>query len=179
MRKTYPEFVSFPKIPRLFNQCIITEKIDGTNGLIHITETGDFFVGSRNRWLTEENDNYGFCRWAMENKDELMKLGVGRHHGEWWGSGIQRGYGLPDGERRFSLFNVSVWNEQNKPACCHVVPTLLIDKFDTNAVDFIMSKMEHYGSVASKGFMNPEGVMIYHIASENYFKAPFDKNYKG
>ena len=76
-----PEFISFPKIPRLFKECVITEKIDGTNGVIQITEDGDFFVGSRNRWLTEESDNYGFYQWAMKNKDELMKLGVGKHHG--------------------------------------------------------------------------------------------------
>jgi hypothetical protein len=27
-----PEFVPFPKIPRLHKECIVTEKIDGTNG---------------------------------------------------------------------------------------------------------------------------------------------------
>lgn len=174
-----PEFVSFPKIPRLFKECVITEKIDGTNGVIQITEDGGFFVGSRNRWLTVENDNHGFCQWAMENKDELMKLGVGKHHGEWWGSGIQRGYGLPKGEKRFSLFNVGVWNEENKPACCHVVPTLYVGEFDTAAVDFIKGKIQQHGSVAAKGFMNPEGIMVYHTAANQYFKVPFNENHKG
>ena len=38
-----PEFVPFPKIPRLYKECVITEKIDGTNGVIYITdvEVGD------------------------------------------------------------------------------------------------------------------------------------------
>ena len=81
----YPEFVPFPKIPRLHKECVVTEKIDGTNGLIYITDDGDMFIGSRNRWLSEDADNFGFHRWASENKSELMKLGVGRHHGEWWG----------------------------------------------------------------------------------------------
>jgi hypothetical protein len=82
-------------------------------------------AGSRNRWLTVEGDNFGFCRWITEHKDELLGLGVGRHYGEWWGCGIQRGYGCKNGERssperHFSLFNVSRWNrkiwEENEAA---------------------------------------------------------------
>jgi hypothetical protein len=174
-----PEFVPFPKIPRLHKECIVTEKIDGTNGIIYITDDGDMFIGSRNRWLSEDADNFGFHRWVTENKNELMKLGPGRHHGEWWGSGIQRGYDLPKGEKRFSLFNVSIWNEENKPACCYVVPTLYSGDFSTNALDDAMDHLWYNGSVASPEFMNPEGVMIYHSAANHYFKAPFDKNHKG
>jgi len=84
------EFVKFGKIARLSRTVVITEKIDGTNGLIAIGEDGEFQVGSRNRWIAPENDNMGFARWAYENKDELMGLGAGFHYGEWWGQGIQR-----------------------------------------------------------------------------------------
>jgi hypothetical protein len=174
-----PEFVPFPKIPRLHKECIVTEKIDGTNGIIYITDDGDMFIGSRNRWLSADADNFGFHRWVTENKNELMKLGAGRHHGEWWGSGIQRGYDLTKGEKRFSLFNVSVWDEENKPGCCYVVPTLYSGEFDTNRVNSAMLDLLSAGSVASPGFMNPEGVMVYHSAANHYFKAPFDKNPKG
>ena len=52
-----------------------------------------------------------------------MELGVGQHFGEWWGFGIQRGYGLH--ERRFSLFNTGRWSDPAvRPACCGVVPVL-------------------------------------------------------
>ena len=176
---TYPEFVSFPKIPRLQKECVVTEKIDGTNGLIYITDDGDMFVGSRNRWLSAESDNFGFHRWATEHRDELEKLGPGRHHGEWWGSGIQRGYGLVKGEKRFSLFNVNIWNEEIKPECCYVVPTLYTGEFDSTEIDYVMHDLEIGGSVASPGFMKPEGVMIYHSAANHYFKAPFDTEHKG
>jgi hypothetical protein len=176
---TFPEFVPFPKIPRLHKECVVTEKIDGTNGLIYITDDGDMFIGSRNRWLTEYTDNFGFHRWATENKDELMKLGPGRHHGEWWGSWIQRGYNLPKGEKRFSLFNVNVWTEENKPDCCYVVPTLYTGEFDTAVINHLMCELQGKGSFAAPGFMNPEGLMIYHSAANHYFKAPFDKNHKG
>ena len=175
----YPEFVPFPKIPRLHKECVVTEKIDGTNGIIFITDDGDMFVGSRNRWLSAEADNFGFHRWAMENQDELMKLGPGRHHGEWWGNKIQRGYNLPKGEKRFSLFNVNIWNEENIPACCYVVPTLYVGDFNTNVIDDVMNELRTNGSVASPGFMNPEGVMIYMSSCSHYFKAPFDKKHKG
>lgn len=176
----FPEFVPFPKIPRLYKECVITEKIDGTNGVIYITDDNEMFVGSRNRWLSAESDNFGFHRWTMENKDQLMKLGPGRHHGEWWGSGIQRGYGLTKGEKRFSLFNTNIWNEENQPPeCCSVVPVLYQGEFSTNALDDVMDKLWNYGSVASPGFMKPEGVMIYHSSANHYFKAPFDKEHKG
>jgi hypothetical protein len=174
-----PEFIAFPKIPRLQKDCVVTEKIDGTNGIIYNTDDGDMFIGSRNRWITAESDNAGFHRWVTENKNELMKLGPGRHYGEWWGSGIGRGYNLPKGEKRFSLFNVHVWNEENIPSCCHVVPTLYIGEFNTSEVERTMLNLLSSGSVASPGFMNPEGVMVYHAAACIYFKAPFDKNPKG
>jgi hypothetical protein len=98
------EFAEFPKMPRLAREIIITEKIDGTNGQIAFNEEGQMFVGSRSRWITPEMDNHGFARWAYENEAELRKLGPGRHFGEWWGSGIQRGYGLQKGARRAAMW---------------------------------------------------------------------------
>jgi len=68
----------FKKIPRLSRECVVTEKIDGTNGCIYISENGEFLVGSRTRWLNgQTGDNHGFSRWAHEHKEELLKLGVG------------------------------------------------------------------------------------------------------
>src|SRR5574337_513380 len=106
------EHVKFPSIPRWENEVYyVTEKIDGTNAVITILEDGTFLTGSRNKWITPEDDNFGFSRWAHNNKEELMKLGVGSHYGEWYGCGIQRGYGLS--EKRFMLFNNHYWGEQN------------------------------------------------------------------
>jgi len=75
------EFADFPKMARYSREVIVTEKIDGTNAQICITEDGQFLTGSRTRWITPENDNFGFAKWANENRDELMRLGVGRHFG--------------------------------------------------------------------------------------------------
>ena len=163
------EFRKFDKIARLSREIVVTEKIDGTNGLIAIGEDGEFQVGSRNQWITPEKDNAGFARWAYAHKDELMQLGAGFHYGEWWGQGIQRGYGLD--EKHFSLFNTSRWSDDTvRPACCHVVPVLYTGVFDTTRIEAVLEHLCYYGSVASPGFMQPEGVVIYHTAGNVYFK---------
>jgi len=169
------EFIEFKKIARLSREVIVTEKIDGTNGQIYIGDDGEFLVGSRSRWITPENDNHGFARWALEHKEELMQLGPGRHFGEWWGSGIQRGYGLPKGEKRFSLFNVLRWGE-SRPECCHVVPVLYTGNFDTSRVVETMNLLAYSGSAAAPGFMKPEGVVVYHIAGNIMFKKTLEKD---
>ena len=118
----FPEFQGFRKIARLSRDAIISEKIDGTNGLIYIDETGNIFAGSRNRWLWNSIEpekminNHGFGLWVKDNQEELKKLGKGYHYGEFWGKGIQRGYGLE--EKRFSLFIGFFKYFQNN--CCRV-----------------------------------------------------------
>lgn len=170
------EFVPFPKIQRLSREVVITEKIDGTSGCIRIGEDGSFLVGSRTRWLSPETgDNHGFLLWALANKDELMKLGIGTHFGEWFGSGIQRGYGLR--EKRFALFNTSIWaDDARRPSCCHVVPVLWRGIFDTHEVDNQLSILLKTGSKAVPGFMRPEGVVLYHTAQGVYFKKTLEKD---
>ena len=142
-------FQGFPKIPRLYRDIVITEKLDGTNASIYIGEDGTFLAGSRNRWLTVGDDNYGFAKWAEDNKDELLKLGKGHHFGEWWGVGIQHGYGLS--ERRFSLFNTAKWsNPDTRPACCHVVPVLYQGVFSESAINKAIDSLKRYGSFAAR-----------------------------
>ncbi len=99
-------FEPFPKIGRLTRECVITEKLDGTNAQVIITEDGRIAAGSRTRLITPAGDNMGFARWVQEHAEELITgLGPGRHFGEWWGQKIQRAYGLT--EKRFSLFNTT------------------------------------------------------------------------
>lgn len=177
-----PEFVEFPKIARLSREIIITEKIDGTNGVVFVSEDGGtVLAGSRSQWLVG-SDNFGFAKWVAENADELRRLGPGRHYGEWWGSGIQRGYGLPKGEKRFSLFNVSRWGDDTaRPACCHVVPTLYVGNFSTQTIQDMLDDLAVRGSQAAPGFMKPEGVVIFHPQGNVGFKKTIerDEEWKG
>lgn len=185
---TTPDFVEFPKIARLAREIIVTEKIDGTNGVIYVGEDGEVLAGSRSQWIATRAkggaDNFGFASWVEQHADELRTLGHGRHYGEWWGSGIQRGYGLEKGEKRFSLFNAKRWTiDQDLLAKAvpglGVVPTLYNGSFaDLVSGDLInvTKRLESKGSVASPGFMNPEGVIVFHLAARSSFKytAPFD-----
>lgn len=188
-----PDFIEFPKMARLSRECIISEKIDGTNGCIFITDDERMFVGSRTRWITPEQDNYGFARWAVEHKDELMRLGPGRHFGEWWGQGIQRNYGLK--EKRWSLFNVIRWclhdetpqaiptadprvvkMQEQLPPCCHLVPVLRRGVFNTGMVESALHELQERGSLAAPGFMKPEGVVVFHVAGNIGFKKTLEKD---
>lgn len=171
------EFQAFDKVPRLRRGCVITEKIDGTNAQIYFPDDGGpMLVGSRNRWITPADDNYGFARWAHENEPELRKLGFGRHFGEWWGSGVQRRYNMT--EKRFSLFNVGRWAAPDAvlPSCVHLVPVLHNGDFTTNAVDDALEQLRTGGSVASPGFMSPEGVVVFHVASRMLYKVTLDND---
>lgn len=169
------EFESFQKIARLSRECVITEKLDGTNACVCITEDGQFLTGSRSRWITPQDDNFGFSRWAHEHKEDLFKLGIGRHFGEWWGLGIQRKYGLEN--KRFSLFNTHRWADDSvRPDCCHVVPVLYKGLFDTQAAFDCIDLLRERGSVAAPSFMNPEGIVIYHTQNNILFKKTLDKD---
>lgn len=227
------EFQKFSKIPRLSRECIVSEKIDGTNGQINIIRYDyidvadaqfitkyclnlpeDFnegiynfpldklylFTGSRNRWLdtSSDGDNYGFAKWVKDNSQELVEvLGEGRHYGEFYGQGINRGYGID--HKRFALFNVNRWHNHcdnprlvsidpktkkekyTKPApnCCEVVPILYEGLFTTEAVEnFGIQALRKNGSYTIKGYMNPEGVVIWHSASNQLFKKTLDNDEK-
>ena len=167
-----PPFVPYRSIPRLNREMVVTEKLDGTNAVIYIGEDGQFIPGSRSRWLVNGDDNHGFARWAYEHKDELLKLGPGWHHGEWWGKGINRTYGLA--EKRFSLFNTSRWTDETKPAICHVVPTIFTGHFSTRLIGGAIDMLRNGGSWAAPGYMRPEGVVVYHVQGNLQFKVTLE-----
>ena len=177
LRASELPFLEFKKIYRVSRPMVVSEKIDGTNGLIAIGETGEFKIGSRSRWINpgKDTDNYGFAAWATENKEELLKLGVGYHYGEWWGQGIQRKYNI--NERRWSLFNTSRWSDEAvRPKCCHVVPVLYSGIFSTEAIDKCISDLREKGSVASPGFLQPEGVVVFHVQGSFMLKKTLIKD---
>lgn len=170
-----PEFRPFPKIARLRRDIIVTEKIDGTNAQIHITDDGRVFAGSRTRWITPQDDNFGFAHWVEGNREELLQLGPGSHFGEWWGSGIQRGYGLK--ERRFSLFNVSRWQDSDvRPGCCGVVPVLYSGPFSQSYIERAIKELADHGSHAAPGYRKPEGIVVFHTASGHLYKQTIEKD---
>lgn len=183
-----PAFVEFAKIGRLTRDVIVTEKIDGTNACIFIpdaVEQAEFgypaiLAGSRSRWLGAEkgNDNFGFGAWVAVNSAVLLGLGPGRHFGEWWGQGIQRGYGLD--HKRFSLFNPKHYafaeDARSKGVAVYVVPTLTTYQFDSGVIEGVLTSLRVTGSVAAPGFMRPEGIVVFHTGSRTMFKETLDND---
>ena len=184
------EFAPWPKTPRLFRDVVITEKIDGTNAAVHIAEAGPaggihvdggvYQIGaqSRKRLISPLDDNFGFASWVAKNADGLVRaLGVGVHYGEWWGSGIQCGYGLPAGDKRFSLFNVNRWigTEFMVPGL-GVVPLLYEGPLVLTVVDDCLGELRQNGSHAAPGYTHPEGVIVWHTAARQAFKVLLDND---
>lgn len=194
------QFEKFGSLTRFSQGWTITEKLDGTNGQIAFAPIelyegptdenscvilGELVMraGSRNRWLTLDKDNAGFCWWAFNNAEELSKMGVGRHYGEWYGSGIQRGYGLSGGDKRFALFNALRWTDNpDTPECCEVVHAFMLNEYVDNphgAAMGAMSLLKQEGSQHVRGFDNPEGIVMFHRKSGVAFKKTFDYDEKG
>lgn len=173
-------FESFPKIPRLFRDIMVTEKIDGTNAQIIIPEdpAQPLVAGSRNRFITpgKSTDNYGFAAWVAANDAALRNLGPGRHYGEWYGAGIgDRDYGLA--ERRFALFNHARFKEglpAGLPRNVELTPVLYEGPFSEIAIINTIATLRFLGSQAVPGFMSPEGIVVYHKAAQALFKYTLD-----
>lgn len=195
------EFTPWPKTARLFRDIIVTEKLDGTNAGVHITllgpavsdwvqdgwpyPRGQYVVDgevyavqaqSRKRLIYPGDDNYGFAGWVAENAPELVEiLGPGLHFGEWWGRGIQRGYGLT--ERRFSLFNTDRHADVQDVAdgvTVESVPILYRGPFSESRIRSALGRLAEFGSVAAPGFMQPEGVCVWHSQTRQVSKVTLD-----
>lgn len=172
-------FEKFPSIKRLKRNCVITEKLDGTNAQINFDADGNILCGSRKRIITPDDDNFGFAKWAHDNQNKLFSvLGEGRHYGEWWGLGIQRRYDM--NEKVFSLFNSGRWQESDLVQInqLSVVPVLYSGEFTSNKVDEAMAGLKGC-SVASAGFKNPEGIVVYHSQINQMFKVTFEHDEDG
>ena len=226
MTSAPPEFKPWFKTPRLDSPFIITEKIDGTNSAILIQELDmpilqapyfgviadcssedteqtepryfGFAAQSRNRFIYPGDDNYGFAAWVSDHMSELMDiLGPGRHYGEWWGGGLQRGYGLDKKDKRFSLFNIKRYNPLETVGDLakaqyedqvlfpdipkvSIVPVLDWEEEDTylngmwRAVDHSLRILEEFGSQAVKGYEKPEGIVLWHTRADQLFKKYVD-----
>lgn len=169
------EHKPWPKIARLANETMtITEKIDGTNACVVFLPNPDapfgfeFAAQSRSKLITPEDDNAGFAKFVYTWTDELFAdLGFGYHYGEFWGSGIQRGYGFQKGQKFFSLFNAPRWNrafEEGhtfKTPQLGVVPILATGPLDGVRIQDAARNLYEYGSYAAPGYPTPEGVVIH------------------
>ncbi len=181
------KFPKYPKTQRLENETItISEKIDGTNGLIRICpapwEGGrrDIIAGSRSKWLipgkTRSWDNHGFGQWVEDNRQELYKLPDGDHYGEWYGRGINRGYGLK--EKRFMLFNRDRYGDLEDFPNGVEVETVLSSNIGVKELSDVLhvltERLMKSGSEHVPGFAKPEGVILRFKLAGKVYKQVFD-----
>lgn len=193
----------WPDVPRLFRDVTLTEKLDGHTAALHIepvrsrriagitelpVRPGDVFsvdeaeftfyrvsVQNRTRLVTMHEDVAGIAAWAMENAAGIVAaLGPGIHFGEWWGYKICRGYGLPPGDRRFSLFNTARWAALNGTQVPGLfsVPVLWEGSLENNwdAIGTQLDLLKSRGSVAAPGYAYPEGLVMYHHDGDTMYK---------
>lgn len=163
------EFKAWPKIPRASDEpVVITEKIDGTNACVVIKDGKIVAAQSRKRFITPDDDNYGFASWVKENNDELLKLGDGYHYGEWAGEGIQKNPHNMTGKKLF-LFNTFRWGKNNPdtPSCCNTVPVLHYGELDGDTIERVLFKLKECSDEEN---YTPEGIVIYYCKAKRFEK---------
>lgn len=184
------EFKAFEKIQRYEKgYATITEKIDGTNACIAFDLHRNLTVQSRKRIITpvaldgNGADNYGFAHYARTHEYDLWKFfGPGRHYGEWFGTGINRGYGML--ERVFAPFNTGLFSrervEAEAPEGVSFTPVMwegLLTDLNVG-VEYVMNELAEFGSFTKEGAgWAAEGAMIF-SNQFGYLKVPFEGAHK-
>lgn len=88
--------------------CHIFYKIDGTNSQVYVNGNGEIECGSRNRVLSETDDNAGFCKFA-KNDESLQRFFKDhpdlRLYGEWLVPHTLRTY-RENAWKKFYVFDV-------------------------------------------------------------------------
>jgi hypothetical protein len=138
--------------------------------------THTFATQSRKKfiWPGKQSDNAGFAQWAWDNAVDIVgDLGYGKHYGEWWGRGIQRGY--EQDTKKFSLFNPWRYSEDGDRLFTvkemGTVPILYTGTASEEAVKSSLFYLEMEGSVAAPGYMRPEGVIVSYKLAQRSYKA--------
>lgn len=97
-----------------------TVKLHGTNACIVLNREDDGSISvnaqSRERMLTIESDNAGFCLWVNHHADKFREYFQGwidtsktmYIYGEWCGGSIQKGVALNQLEKHFAMFSMLV-----------------------------------------------------------------------
>lgn len=166
------EFKSFPSVEHLDKlEMRITQKIHGTHAQISIYQDYDHLhvcVGSSNRWLVPDDDNFGFAKFVYDHIEDFRRLGVGTHCGEWAGPGINSGEGLT--ERTLFLFgHPDRYEGIELPPRVTFVPQLYRGPVNSMIIDACMDNLRINGSRAVPGFMSPEGIVVQ-IAGKRFKK---------
>jgi len=191
----YPKYPSIERFENIYS--IISEKVDGTNGLIEIEYDDGLLAvrfGSRNRWLTLSSDNAGFMNFfamfakkiaivpdilrakavnELDNRNKVCSNPI-RIYGEWYGKGIQRGYGLDT--KYFMPFHTILAEALIEANVPNIMPPHIMytGKFDKQIADDMMNLLRTHGSGVTPGYFNPEGIVVYFPTYQFCLKDTFE-----
>lgn len=161
--------------------CHVFPKLDGTNASVWMDECGNIKAGSRNRELTQDNDNAGFCSWVKENEDQFKVAFKGKESltlfGEWLVPHSLKTY-REDAWRRFYIFDV-----YDRTTNKYVVYDLYKQWLDDSGFNYLSpmatiknGEVEHFEKCLEKnthyikdGFGIGEGVVIKNYSWENKY----------
>jgi hypothetical protein len=187
------EFVKYQHIERLGTDevdgilngyCHLFCKIDGTNGQVYLNDASDIEVGSRNRVLSDENDNAGFYQSVKSNANLCMFIRSHPHlklFGEWLVPHTLRTY-REDAWRKFYVFDVmqlttdNEWRyltyaEYEPLLAAHgvdYVPVMMVVKNPTE--EFLVSQLQKTGDfLIEDGKGLGEGIVVKNYDYRNKY----------
>lgn len=117
-------------------ECFVFPKIDGTNSSVWLDENNVIQAGSRNRQLSIENDNAGFCKWVKDQQnllDYLNENPTHRIYGEWLVPHSLKTY-RDDAWRQFYVFDVIGGEEENTTHMSYNTYKPLLEKHNINFI---------------------------------------------
>ena len=184
IEKVYHSYPAYSEKPMLHEIDILEDSVFAKVRRPGEDQVYGVYAQSRNRLIRpgKDTDNAGFAGWVASNAAQLFaNLNQGLHFGEWWGAGIQRGYGLSNGDKRFSLFNTHAHKGiyERSEGLLRTVPVLYQGPNQGVRVEEAMQYLKEYGSEAESGFANPEGICVYHSASKTTQKVTFEYDDQG
>lgn len=99
-----------------------TVKLHGTNASAVISKEGNFWVQSRERIITPDDDNAGFAKFAYENRETFEAIAEQYSsilydvaiYGEWCGGNIQKGVALSQLPKMFVIFSIALVGENDR-----------------------------------------------------------------
>ena len=164
----------------------VPAKMDDYSGVTRRTEVWRVWAQNQTRPLSRHHDMSGLAAWVEDHARELVAtLGPGVHSGTWWGYKIRRGYGLPVGDRRFSLFNTARWRylDGSQVPGLYCVPILwqglLTPEGLVTPETLRHEKLGMKESLAVPGYEHPQGVILYHHDGNMMFQYLFEGSKHG
>lgn len=167
-------------------------KLDGTNASVVIKNDKHVTFQSRNVVITPQADNMGFARWAetvswasVRNESTFSVMVI---HGEWAGSGIQKGCAVQSiGQRGFFVFAIEYASDIQNPETGDWSTRILVTEPEEIArllepISDRIRVLPWYGQEIEIDFANPASEVLKYIETtvlevescDPYIKDVFD-----